>query len=90
MGAERLYALGEWSRSALAAEFGLEGAAATQANQLADQIDAQTGASNKALYILRVESVCMCVEDGGDRLYHNTDGTVNKAKVYEDILIAGS
>jgi len=87
--AERLYALGEWSRVQIATEFDLQGAEATQAVQLADQIDAQTGTANKTLYILRVESVCMCVEDGDDGLYHS-GGVVNKAKVFEDILITGS
>ena len=89
MGAERLYAFGEWTRAQIAAEFDLQGDEATQGAALADNIDAQTGASNKALYILRVESVCMCLEDGDDRLYHNQDGTVNRSKVYEDILIGG-
>lgn len=88
MGAERLYAFGEWTRAQIAAEFDLQGDEATQGAALADNIDAQVGGSNKALYILRVESVCMCLEDGEDRLYHNQDGTVNKAKVYEDILIS--
>lgn len=82
---ERLYALGEWSRAQIAAEFDLQGDEATQASTLADKIDAQTGATNKTLYILRVESVCMCIEDGDDTLYH-VDGAVNKAKVYEDLL----
>jgi len=90
IGLERLYALGEWSRVQIAAEFDLQGDEATQGSALADNIDAQTGASNKALYILRVESVCMCVEDGEDTLYHNPDGTIDKALVYEDILITGS
>ena len=69
-------------------EFDLQGDEATQAGQLADAIDAQTGASNKALYILRVESVLMCIEDSGDGLYHS-DGAVNKTKVYEDLQITG-
>ena len=88
IGCERLYALGEWGRAQIAAEFDLQGDEATQASALADNIDAETGASNKALYILRVESVCMCVEDGDDTLYHNPDGTIDKAQVYEDILIS--
>ena len=89
MGAERLYALGEWTRAEIAAEFDLQGDEATQGTQLADEIDAQSNITNKALYILRVESVCMCLEDSDDRLYHNQDGTVNRAKVYEDLLITG-
>ena len=88
MAAERLYALGEWTGAQLAAEFDFQGDELTQAMQLKAQIDGQTGAANKTLYILRVESVCMCLEDGQDRLYHNEDGTVNRAKVYEDLLIS--
>jgi len=89
MGTERLYAFGEWTRAQIATEFDLQGAEATQATQLADKIDAQTGAGNKTLYILRVESVYMCLEDGTDRLYHNADGTVNRPKIYEDLQITG-
>jgi hypothetical protein len=89
MGAERLYAFGEWSRAEIATEFDLQGDEATQAGQLADLIDDELKAADKALYILRVESVCMCLEDGNDRLYHNPDGTVNRTQVYEDLLITG-
>jgi hypothetical protein len=87
IGAERLYAFGEWTRAQLATEFDLQSSEATQGGQLADKIDAQTGASNKALYILRAESVMLCLEDRDDRLYHNVDGTINRAKVYEDLQI---
>ncbi len=89
IGVERLYAFGEWTRSQVAAEFNLIGDEAVQAGQLADKIDEQTGAANKVLYILRVESVCMCVEDNEDRLYHDANGVVNKTKVYEDLQITG-
>jgi len=89
MAAERLYALGEWTRTELAAEFDLQGDEASQGVQLADRIDAQSNITNKIVYLMRLESVMMCIEDGDDRLYHNPDGTVNKAKVYEDSLIAG-
>ena len=89
IGAERLYAFAEWTRAQIATEFDLQGDEATQGGQLADKIDAATGAANKTLYILRCESVMMCIEDGGDRLYHNADGTVNKAKVYEDLQVTG-
>lgn len=82
---ERLYAFGEWTRSEIATEFDLQGDEATQGNALADKIDAQVGIANKALYILRAESVFMCVEDKQDTFYHSA-GVVNKAKVYEDLL----
>ena len=89
MGTERLYALGEWTGAEIAAEFDLQGDELTQANQLKAQIDAQTGVADKALYILRVESVFMCVEDSKDRLYHNTDGSLDRPKIYEDLQVAG-
>jgi len=89
IGAQRLYAFGEWTRAEIATEFDLQGSEATQGVQLADKIDAQSNAQTKALYILRVESVMMCLEDGNDRLYHDASGVVNKAKVYEDIQITG-
>ena len=88
MACERLYALGEWTGAEIVAEFGIEGDELTQAQQLKAQIDAAVGASNKTLYILRAESVFMCIEDGDDGLYHNQDGTINKSKVAEDLLIS--
>lgn len=88
MGVERLYAFGEWSRVQIGNEFDLQGSEATQATQIADNIDAQVGATNKIIYIARVESVFMCLEDWSDTFYHS-GGAVNKPKVYEDILITG-
>ena len=89
VGAEQLYALGEWTRQQIAAEFDLQGDEAAQGVQLADAIDVASPALNKLIYIMRVNSVLMCMEDGDDRLYHNPDGTVNRAKVYEDLLVTG-
>jgi len=86
MAAERLYALGEWTRAELAAEFDLQGDEATQGGLLLDKVDAQLKVADKTVYILRAESVLMCLEDGTDRLYHNVDGSVNRTKVYEDLL----
>ena len=87
IGAEQLYALGEFTRAEVAAEFDLQGDEATQGVQLANAIDAASPALNKLIYIQRVNSVLMCMEDGDDRLYHNANGTVNKAKVAEDLQI---
>ena len=89
IGAEQLYALGEWTRAQVAAEFDLQGDEIAQGVQLADKIDAASTALNKVIYILRIQSVMMCMEDGDDRLYHNADGTVNRAKVAEDLQITG-
>ena len=87
VGAEQLYAVGVFTRAEIAAEFDMQGDEATQGVQLANAIDAASPALNKLIYIQRVNSVLMCVEDGGDRLYHNQDGTVNKAKIVADLLL---
>jgi hypothetical protein len=92
MGVQRLYTGGEWTRAQIVAEFGLQGGEATQAGQLADKVDSFTGGSgplNKVIYLGRIEGVLMCMEDGNDRLYHNADGTLNRAKVLEDLQITG-
>lgn len=89
MGCQRLYALGELTRAQISTEFDLQGAEATQATQLANAIDAAGNATNKAIYVGRVEAVMYCVEDSSDKIYHNADGTINKPLVYSDILITG-
>ena len=88
MAYERLYAMGEWTRLQIATALDLQGAEATQAGQIADNIDGQTQLGNKVIYIARVESVLMAVEDHGDTFYHS-GGVVNKAKCYEDLQITG-
>lgn len=88
MGYERLYAMGEWTRSEISTALDFQGAEATQAGQLADKIDAATPLANKIIYIARVESVCMCIEDHEDTFYHSA-GVVNKTKIYEDLQITG-
>jgi hypothetical protein len=44
---------------------------------------------DRAIYIMRLEAISFAIEDSEDRLYHDGAGVVNKAKVYEDMLIAG-
>lgn len=88
MGYERLYAMGEWTRAEISTAFNLQGNEVTQATQLADKIDSQSNLTNKILYIARVESVCMALEDHEDTFYHS-GGMVNKSKVYEDLQITG-
>ena len=88
MAYERLYAMGEWTRAEIATALDLQGAEATQAGQIADKIDAAVQLANKVIYIARVESVFMAVEDHQDTFYHSA-GSVNKAKCYEDLQITG-
>jgi len=94
IGVQRLYTAGEWTRAQIAAEFDIIGHAdeERQAVQIADKIDSFTGGSgplNKVIYVGRIEGVMMCVEDHTDRLYHDVDGVLIKAKVFEDLQIAG-
>lgn len=88
MAYERLYALGEWTRVQIGVAMDFQGAEATQAAQIANNIDAAATAIDKILYIARVESVLMCVEDHEDPFYYIL-GIVNKPKVYDDLLIIG-
>ncbi len=94
MGVQRLYTVSEWTRAQIAVEFDIAGFPdeERQATQLADKIDSFTGGGgplNKVIYLGRAEGVFMCLEDSDDRLYHNTDGTLNRAKIFEDLQIAG-
>ena len=85
--AERLYALGVVTGAEIVSEFNLTGDELIQAIALKDEIDALSGAEAKILYVARVESVCMCIEDGDDTIYHD-GGVVDKTKVLEDLLIS--
>lgn len=89
IGCQRLYALAELTRAQVATEFDLQGTEATQATQIANAIDGAGNATNKSIYVGRVEAVFYCVEDSEDRIYHNVDGTVNKTLIYSDLLITG-
>ncbi len=94
LGVQRLYTLAEWTRVQIGTEFDITGNVdeERQATQIADKIDSFGGGSgplNKVIYIGRLEGVFMCLEDSNDKLYHNGDGTVNKAKVFEDLQISG-
>lgn len=89
IGVERLYAMGEFSRTQIATEFNFQGAEITQATQIADNIDSKITLAEKVVYIARVESVCMCLEDALDTFYHSSPTALNKPKCYEDLQITG-
>ncbi len=91
IGVQRLYALAEWTRAQIAAEFGITGNPdeERQATQIATAIDGAGNATNKMIYIGRVEAILYCLEDANDRLYHDAGGAVNKTKVFEDMQIVG-
>lgn len=92
VGLQRLYAFGVFTRLEIANAFDITGNVdeERQATQIANNIDAQSNANSKALYIARVESILYCIQDRGiDTLYHNQDGSLNKAKIFTDLQIAG-
>lgn len=90
VGVQRLYALSEWTAAQIGAEFDITGHAdeERQATQIKTAIDA-LNSTNRVIYLGRVEGVLYCAQDRDDRLYHNADGTLNKAKIFEDLQIAG-
>ena len=83
VGGLRLYAVGTMTRGEIATNWDLQGDEATQASDVADLVDAETGASNKIIYVLRFEAIIMLTEDDDDTFYH-TAGAVNKTKVLAD------
>jgi hypothetical protein len=88
MGLERYYAMGVYTRGQIAAALDLQGDELTQATQLADNIDAQVGLDAKLVYLARVESAGMMMEEHQDTLIHDA-GAVDKAAVYALLQIAG-
>lgn len=80
-----LYALGLKTRAEVAAEWGLLGDEVTQATALADNLDAEVGATAKLLYLERIRAIASLIELAGDQLYHNPDNSVDKAAVIADM-----
>lgn len=76
----RLYAAGKATKAEIAAAWDLQGDEATQATALANVIDGKT-AANKVPYALLVDAVALLLEVSEDTIFHNVDGTINKAKV---------
>lgn len=88
IGGYRLYVAGLVTRAELAQDYDLQGDELTQAVALADAVDAESTALAKMRYVLTVEGVCFRIEDHeDDTLYHNPDGTIDKAKVAADLGI---
>lgn len=80
IGGLSLYAEGLVSRGELASNWDLQGAEATQAGLVADEIDLAIGLTNKINYVLRFDAIAMLIEDTADQIYH-AGGIVDKAKV---------
>ena len=80
-----LYALGLKTKQEVAGAWGLQGQEVTQANALADALDAEVGASAKLIYLDRIRAISALIELGGDTLYHLPDNSVDKASVVADM-----
>lgn len=81
----QLYALGFATRLEVADDWDLQGDEIPQATALADAIDAETGATNKLIYLSRIQAISALIEVDFDTIYHLPDGSVDKAKVITDM-----
>ena len=82
----RLYAEGLRNRGDVATAWDLQGDELTQANALADNIDAETGAVDKIRYVLLIDGIAMML-DGRDPEYVTLPATIDKVKVKADLGI---
>lgn len=82
----RLYAEGLRTRVEVAAAWDLQGDELAQANALANNIDAETGAVNKMRYVMLVDGISMML-DGGDPEYVSSPSTIDKSKAKADLGI---
>lgn len=81
----RLYALGLVTRLEVALAWNLQGDELTQANALADEIDAITGNDAKLAFVLRSDAVAMLLDSNDPR--YVTGEAINKTLVFDDLGI---
>jgi hypothetical protein len=80
----RLYAAGVLTRTQIAEHWDLQDDEIIQATLIADRVDTMSPATNKTIYVLKVEAVSMWIERPPSP-YHNPDGTINKALVAQHL-----
>ena len=83
----RLYAEGLRTRGNIANAWDLQGDELSQANALADNIDAETTAVSNLRYVLLVDGIAMML-DGNDPEYFTPPSTIDKVKVKADLGIS--
>jgi hypothetical protein len=81
----RLYADGTASRNEVATAWDLVGDEITQANQLADEIDALVGGVEKLRYVLIIDAIAMLLDSRDARYVAGT--VIDKVKVKSDMGI---
>ena len=79
-----LYALGKRTRAELKTKWDLIGAEATQADLIADEIDAKTDAASKHRYVDQVDAVALLLDQRAPE-YVIGLGEIDKAKVQADL-----
>ena len=79
-----LYALGKRTRSELETKWDLIGAEVTQANLIADVIDAKPDATSKHRYVDQVDAVALLLDEQATE-YVTAPGVIDKIKVQDDL-----
>ena len=81
-----LYALGKRTRDELKTKWDLIDTEATQADLIADEIDAKNTAANKHRYVDQVDAVALLLdEQAPEYVTDPLNGTIDKAKVIADL-----
>ena len=79
-----LYVLGKRTRAELKTKWNLIDAEATQADLIADEIDAKTTAEEKHRYVDQVDAVSLLLDQQAEE-YVTAPGTIDKTKVQADL-----
>ncbi|MHC4413228.1 MAG: hypothetical protein ACYSW6_09735 [Planctomycetota bacterium] len=82
-----LYALGLKTKFQVSQDWDLQGQEQSQANAIATAVDSAVGLSAKLQLLAKIRAISSLVEMDSDTIYHNQDGTVNKALVISDMGI---
>ena len=81
----KLYALGLKTKLQASQDWDLQGQEQVQANALADELDSRVGFAAKLQYLETIHAVFALIESPNDTIYHNQDGSINKALVQSDL-----
>lgn len=82
-----LYADGAWTAAEARGFFDLQGDELTQVLSFKAVLDAISTLAGKNAYLAKAEAIGLWIQTGGDTVYHNPDGSINKARVAADLGI---
>ena len=81
-----LYALGKRTRNELGLKWDLQGAEASQANLVADEIDGQPNAASKHRYVDQVDAVALLLDENAPEYVTDPiNGEIDKTQVIADL-----